>query len=120
MITIASVIALIIAAYTAVRFALGVVPLRAKLLDRDRLRVLTRGVEAAVVLLIVRVFADWTLLSIVPWLALVLVTAGGAAGAVLRWGSLPWLEDPSRRRSRAIGFAGTLALSAAFVGVVGL
>ena len=117
---IATVIALIVAAYTAVRFALGTLPLRTKLLDRDRLRVLTRGVEAVMFLILVRAFADWTLLTIVPWLVLVAVVASGAAGAVLRWPSLPWLEDPARRRPRALGFVGTLALSAAFVGAIGL
>ncbi|KQQ06266.1 MULTISPECIES: hypothetical protein [unclassified Rathayibacter] len=117
---IATVIALIVAAWTAVRFALGTLRLRATLLDRDRLRVLTRGVEAVIVLFLVRSFADWTLLTIVPWLVLVAVVAAGAAGAVLRWPALPWLEDPARSRTRALGFAGTLALSAAFVGVIGL
>ncbi|QHC65288.1 hypothetical protein Q0F99_09015 [Rathayibacter oskolensis] len=116
----ATVITLVVAAYTAVRFALGTLPLRAALLDRDRLRVLARGVEAIAVLLLVRAFADWTLLTVVPWLVLVGVVAAGTAGAVLRWGSLPWLEDAARRRGRALGFAGTLALSAAFVGVIGL
>lgn len=118
--TVATVIAFVVALYTTVRFALGSLPLRPALLDRDRLRVLTRLVEALALLLLVRVFADWTLLGMVPWLVLVLATAAGAAGAVLRWEALPWLEDRGTRRSRTLGFVGTVALAAVFVGVVGL
>ncbi|NQX05750.1 hypothetical protein HQQ82_15065 [Rathayibacter sp. VKM Ac-2856] len=119
---IASLIALAITVYTVGRFALGTIPWRrtAQHLDRDRLRVLTRGVESVLVLLLARVFADWTLVSLAPWFALVVLAAAGAAGAVVRWRSLPWLEDPAKRRARTTGFAGTVALSALLVGVVGL
>ncbi|QHC57300.1 hypothetical protein [Rathayibacter sp. VKM Ac-2760] len=119
---IATLIALVVAAYTAGRLALGTVPLRRteRFLHRDRLRMLSHLVEAIALLLLVRLFADWTLLTLVPWFALVALTAAGAAGAVARWHRLPWLEDPAKRRGRTLGFAGTVALSALFVGVVGL
>lgn len=119
---VASLVVLAVTVFTVGRFALGSVPSRrtAGLLDRDRLRVLTRGVESVLVLLLARVFADWTLLSLAPWFALVALAAAGAAGAVVRWRRLPWLEDPSKRRARTTGFAGTVALSALLVGVVGL
>lgn len=117
---VATVIVFAVALYTTVRFAVGSIALRPKLLDRDRLRVLTRFVEAVALLLLVRVLVDWTLLSIVPWFVLVLVTAAGAAAAVLRWDALPWLEDPATRRARTVGFAGTVVLAGAFAGVVGL
>ncbi|MCJ1703034.1 hypothetical protein [Rathayibacter sp. VKM Ac-2926] len=118
----ATLIALAVSVFTVGRFALGSIPSRrtAKHLDRDRLRVLTRGVESALVLLLVRVLADWTLVTLVPWFALVALAAAGAFGAVTRWHALPWLEDPAKRRARTTGFAGTVALSAVLVGVIGL
>ncbi|WP_153038812.1 hypothetical protein, partial [Rathayibacter tanaceti] len=66
---IASTIALIVVASTVGRFALGSLPSRrtARRLDRDRLRSLTRGVEAVAVLLLGRAFIDWSALTLVPW-----------------------------------------------------
>ena len=118
----ATLIALAVTVFTVGRFALGSIPWRrtAAQLDRDRLRVLARGVEAALVLLLARVFADWTLVTLAPWFALVALAAAGAFGAVARWHTLPWLEDPAKRRARTTGFVGTVALSAVFVGAIGI
>ncbi|MDY0911860.1 hypothetical protein [Rathayibacter festucae] len=118
----ATLIALAVTVFTVGRFALGSIHWRrtAQHLDRDRLRVLTRGVESALVLLLARVLADWTLVTLVPWFALVALAAAGAFGAVVRWPALPWLEDPAKRRARTTGFAATVALSALFVGVIGI
>ncbi|PPG49670.1 MULTISPECIES: hypothetical protein [unclassified Rathayibacter] len=118
---IASVLVLLVVAFTVGRFALGSVPRRraAGLLDRDRVRTLARGVEAVAVLLLGRALVDWSSLTLLPWAALVALTAAGAAGAVLRWGGLPWFEDPARRRSRTTGLAATVAVSAVLIGVLG-
>lgn len=118
----ATLIALAVTVFTVGRFALGSIPWHrtAAQLDRDRLRVLTRGVEAVLVLLLARVFADWTLVTLAPWFALVALAAAGAVGAVARWHTLPWFEDPAKRRARTTGFVGTVALSAVLVGAIGL
>jgi hypothetical protein len=78
---------------------------------RDRLALVVDGALAAGILLAGRVIVDWTTVSILTWYALVAVLAFGAAGAVLRWRSLPPLTDPAKRTRRIWG----ASFSAAFI-----
>ena len=96
-------------------FGVGVLT---KLLARDRLRVLSHLIDSVALLALVRVFADWGAVTLAPWFLLVAVTAAAAAGAALRWESLPWLEEGARVGRRSAGLAASAAVTAALIGLV--
>lgn len=116
----ATLVALVIGVYVVGRTTLAAVPLRRfrKLLAGDRLRLLSHLVDAVLVLALVRVFADWTAVTLAPWFALVAVTAAAAAGAALRWESLPWLAEGEKAGRRGVGLAASVAVTAVLVGLV--
>jgi hypothetical protein len=116
----ATLVALAITVWVVVRTALALIPVRRfeKLLARDRLRMLSHLVDSVLVLALARVFVDWTAATLLPWYGLIAVTAAAAAGAALRWEAIPWLEDGGRAAKRGAGFAASVVVSAAFIGLV--
>jgi peptidoglycan/LPS O-acetylase OafA/YrhL len=73
---------------------------------KDRLKLLTSGFGAAVLLFAVQRVSDWSqywLLTL--WWAAVLALAIAAVGAALRWPGLPWLHT-ERHKIRRRTFAG--------------
>ena len=115
-----TLVALAIGVWVVGRTALALLPVprSAKLLARDRLRVLSHLIDSIAVLALVRVFADWGAVTLAPWFLLVAVTAAAAAGAALRWESLPWLEEGARVGRRSAGLAASVAVTAALIGLV--
>lgn len=87
---------------------------------RDRLALATDGVAAAGILVASRALVDWTTITAFAWYALVLILAGAAVGAVLRWQSLPPLGDPAKRTRRTVGAAFAAAVILGLVAVTSL
>jgi hypothetical protein len=87
---------------------------------RDRLALVMDGALATGILLAGRMIVDWTTVSILIWYALVAVLAFGAAGAVLRWSTLPPLKDPAKRTRRIWGAGFSAAFILALVLVLGV
>ncbi len=87
---------------------------------RDRLALATDGVAAAGILIASRALVDWSTLTVFAWYGLVLVLAGAAVGAVLRWQSLPPLKDPAKRTRRTVGAAFAAAVILGLVAATSL
>jgi len=68
---------------------------------RSRVDLLIAALNSAVVLVVLHQLLPWSSVPVALWLLPVLLVAGGAAGAVLRWPGLPW-RRPDRARWRVV------------------